>query len=104
MTRENDIHGNRSWITYLLVFVALLILLAATVAVAYVDLGFLNPILTITIAVIKALLILLFFMHLRYSSALTWIVAMAGFFWLGILLVLSMSDFLTRFWVPSLGG
>jgi cytochrome c oxidase subunit 4 len=88
----------------LLVFVALLILLAATVAVAYVDLGFLNPILTIAIAVIKALLILLFFMHLRYSSALTWIVAMAGFFWLGILLVLSMSDFLTRFWVPSLGG
>ena len=88
----------------MLVFVALLILLAATVAVAYVDLGFLNPILTITIAVIKALLILLFFMHLRYSSALTWIVAMAGFFWLGILLVLSMSDFLTRFWVPSLGG
>ena len=104
MTRGNDIHGNTSWITYLLVFVALLILLAATVAVAYVDLGILNSILTITIAVAKALLILLFFMHLRYSSALTWIVVIAGFFWLGILLVLSMSDYLTRFWVPTIGG
>lgn len=106
MTRDNhNTHAETtSWATYLLVFVALLILLALTVAVAYVDLGLLNPIITVTIAVAKALLILLFFMHLRHSSHLTWIVAAAGFFWLGILIVLTMSDFLTRTWVPSLAG
>lgn len=88
-----------SWTTYLLIYMALLGLLAATVAVAYLDLGWLNTALALGIAVVKALLIMLFFMHLRHSSRITWVVAGAGFFWLAILLLLSLGDFLTRIWV-----
>jgi cytochrome c oxidase subunit 4 len=78
-------------------------MLVSTAAVFYLYLGAVNSILLLTIAVAKPLLILLFFMHLRHSSKLTWIVAATGFFWLAILIVLSMSDFLTRAWTPALG-
>ena len=89
--------------TYVLVFAALLVLLLATVVVASVDLGGLNPVVALAIAVCKALLILLYFMHVRYSPPLTWVMAVAGAFGLGILLVLTMSDYLTRGWFPLPG-
>ena len=54
-----------------------------------------------TIGVAKAVLIILYFMHVQKSSWLTWAVAGSAFLWLGILLVLSMSDYLTRSWLPS---
>jgi cytochrome c oxidase subunit 4 len=86
--------------TYCRVFGALMLLLLVTVGVAYIDLGNLNPVFALTIAIIKALLIILYFMHVRYSSRLTWIFLGAGFFWLGILLALTLSDYLTRDWLP----
>jgi cytochrome c oxidase subunit 4 len=89
--------------TYVLVFVALLVLTAATVAVSYVDLGTLSTVVALSIAVSKALLVLIFFMHLRDSPALTWIVAVGGFYWLAILIALSMSDVMTRAWLPVAG-
>jgi len=86
--------------TYYGVFAALMILLAATVGIAYIHLGEFNVIAALTIAVIKATLIILYFMHVRYSSRLLWVFAGAGFFWLGIIFVLTFSDYLTRGWLP----
>ena len=85
---------------YYAVFGALMVLLAATVLIAYIHLGKLNFIAAVSIAVVKAVLIILYFMHVRYSSRLLWIFVGAGFFWLGILFALSFSDYLTRGWLP----
>ena len=83
-------------LVYFLTFGALLVLTAATVFVANFDLGWANDVVALGIAVTKALLVLWFFMHLRYSTRMTLLTAVAGFFWLGILLVLTLSDYLTR--------
>lgn len=86
--------------TYLMVFGALLALTALTTAVAFVDLGGIaNVTVAITIAIIKTVLVLLFFMHLRYSSYLTVLFAGAGVFWLAILIALTLSDYISRGWV-----
>ena len=74
-----------------------------TVWVAYLDLGFLNVAVALGIAVTKAALVILYFMHVRYSSRLTWVVVSSGFFWLGILIVLGLSDYLSRGWLPQPG-
>ncbi|HJT81532.1 MAG TPA: cytochrome C oxidase subunit IV family protein [Chthoniobacterales bacterium] len=83
---------------YLLTGVALLTLLGLTIAAAYMNLGPFNPAVAMLIALAKGSLIALFFMHLRYSKPLMWIFAGAGVFWLGIMLVLALSDYLTRGW------
>jgi cytochrome c oxidase subunit 4 len=83
---------------YLRTTAALLGLLALTIGAAYVDLGPFNTIVAMSISVAKGLLIVLFFMHVRGSGRLIWIAAATGFFWLGIMLVLAMSDFATRGW------
>ncbi len=83
---------------YYTVFLALLILTILTTWVAFFDLGFFSPVVALTIAIIKASLVVLFFMHMRWSTRLTWVVGGAGLFWLGILFVLSLSDYLTRSW------
>ena len=62
-------------------------------------LGAINACRRLAIAVFKATLVVLFFMHVKYSSRLTWAVVLGGVFWLGILLVLTMSDYLTRSWL-----
>jgi cytochrome c oxidase subunit 4 len=83
--------------SYVGVFVALLALTAITTAAAFVDLGATwNTTLAITIAVVKALLVILFFMHVLYSRPMTWIFAGAGFFWLAILFALTLADYATR--------
>jgi cytochrome c oxidase subunit 4 len=84
--------------TYYAIFAALIALTGLTTAVAFFDLGLLNAVVALSIAVLKATLVALFFMHLKYSSRLTWVVAGAGIFWLGILLVLILSDYATRGW------
>ena len=89
--------------TYLAVFIALLVSLALTVATNYVSLGRFNVVIALSIAIAKMFLVMLFFMHVRYSGRLIWIYVGAGFFWLTILLTLTMSDFLTRWWPPFLG-
>ena len=65
------------------------------------DLGALNNVVMLAIACTKALLVILFFMHVRWSSRLTWVVAASGFFWLLILFGITMTDYLTRGWVEG---
>jgi cytochrome c oxidase subunit 4 len=89
--------------TYAIVFISLLILTLLTTVVATVDLGPLNVAVALIIATIKMLLVALFFMHLRDSPVLMKVVVGGGLLWLGILLVLSMSDFVTRGWLPVPG-
>lgn len=86
---------------YYLVFLALVVGTILTVGAAKVDLGPLNNIVMLAIACTKATLVILFFMHVRWSSRLTWVVAMAGFFWLLILFGLGMSDYLSRGWIQG---
>jgi cytochrome c oxidase subunit IV len=83
---------------YYRVFAILLGLTLLTVGISFLDLGPLNPIIALTIAVVKALLVLLFFMHLRYSSSLSWILLGAGIFWLVLLITGVLQDYLTRGW------
>ena len=90
--------------TYLLVFFALIALTGLTTGVAFVDLGRLNTVVALAIAVCKMLLVILFFMHVRNSTHLTKIVVVSGFFWLLILLSLTLSDFSTRDWTPNPSG
>ncbi|MBV9008023.1 MAG: cytochrome C oxidase subunit IV family protein [Verrucomicrobia bacterium] len=84
--------------TYVINGIALLCLLALTIFAAYVKLGPFNTVIPLLIALAKGALIALFFMHLRYSKPLMWVFASAGVFWLGILLVLALGDYLTRGW------
>jgi cytochrome c oxidase subunit IV len=88
---------------YYTIFAGLLALTLLTVGVAFIDLGRLNTVIALTIAVGKATLVLLFFMHVRYSSHVIWAAVAAGVFWIGILLVLTMSDYLSRGWLPVAG-
>lgn len=85
--------------TYLLVFAALLFGTALTVAAAYADLGSLNTPVALGIALTKAVLVVLFFMHVRYGSRLVWLFAGGGFLWLGLLLALTFTDYLSRGWL-----
>jgi cytochrome c oxidase subunit IV len=83
---------------YLVIIVTLMVLTCATWAIAFVDLGIWNPVVALTIAVTKAVLVILFFMHVRYSSKLTMVTVGAGFFWLLILITLSLLDYISRSW------
>jgi cytochrome c oxidase subunit 4 len=88
---------------YYWVYAALVALTLLTLGIAKIDLGPLNAAVAVAIAACKALLVMLFFMHLRYTPHLTWIVAAAGFIWVGHLILFTMSDYLTRSWTPGLG-
>ena len=84
---------------YIAIFIALMVLTGLTVWVANFDLGPLNAIVALTIAVIKGLLVVLFFMHVRWSSRLTKVYVAAGFIWLIIMVALTLSDYQTRGWI-----
>lgn len=86
---------------YVAVFAALIALTLLTTAVAFVDVGRMNTVVALAIAVTKMLLVILFFMHVKYSPGLTRIVVLAGFFWLAILVAISLADVLTRSWTPT---
>lgn len=86
---------------YVGVFLALLALTGLTTWVSYSDLGPMNTVVALAIAVTKMLLVILFFMHVKYSPGLTRLVILVGFFWFAILLALTLSDELTRNWTPS---
>ena len=90
-------HHGPSRRTYLAIFTALVVLTVITVRVAFIDLGVMNTVVMLGVAVTKATLVVLYFMHVRYSSRLIWVVVSAGLVWLIILLSLTMSDYLTRF-------
>ncbi len=86
--------------TYAAVFAALLVLTVTTVAVSKLELGEYNFICAMTIAVIKGTLVVTFFMDVRRSSSMTKLFVFAGFFWMAILLVFVLSDYLSRGWLP----
>lgn len=83
---------------YAAIFVALLVLTFVTVQVAFYDFGRLNIVVALTIAVLKAALVILYFMHIRYSDRLNWVFVGAGFFWLAIMLAFTFGDYLSRPW------
>ncbi len=86
---------------YVAVFVALLMLLASTVAVALVEHPAVGLSIALGIAGTKALLIVLFFMNVRHDTASVRLAAVAGFLWLALLISLSLADLLTRGWYPA---
>ena len=86
---------------YATVFLILLLMTATTTLVSAVNLGPWNTVAALGIAVFKATLVVLFFMHLKYSPRLTHTVLLGGLFWLSILIALTLSDFLTRGWLPA---
>jgi cytochrome c oxidase subunit 4 len=88
-----------SILEYLIVYVALMVLLILTLGSALLNLGPFNPIISISIACTKALLVGLFFMHLKGSKSLTQVFAMAGIFWLGVLFTLALTDYFSRGWL-----
>ena len=83
------------------VFAILMVGTALTVLVAFYDLGRLNNVMMLTIACVKALFVILFFMHVRWSSRLTWVIVASGFFWLMIMFTFTMADYLSRGWLAG---
>jgi cytochrome c oxidase subunit IV len=86
---------------YYAVFAALIVGTLLTYAAARIDMGPLNNIVMLSIALAKALLVILFFMHVRWGTRLTWLVVASGFFWLFIMFSITMTDFLTRGWIAG---
>ncbi len=85
---------------YVAVFGVLILMTATTTAVSFVDMGPWNTVAALAIAAFKATLVVLFFMHIKYSRRLMQLVIAGGLFWLAILLVLTLSDFMSRGWLP----
>ena len=83
--------------TYIKIFAALLVLTGVTVWVAFIDLGVLNDVVAMGIAITKALLVILFFMHVKGSTRMTKLTVAAGFVWLALFFLLLMPDYLARY-------
>jgi len=90
--------------TYITIFGALMVCTILTVLAAFINLGDLNFPVAITIAVFKATLVVLFFMHVMYASKLTKLIVGVAFFFLGIMLTLTMADYLSRGWYTAARG
>jgi cytochrome c oxidase subunit 4 len=90
--------------TYYTIFGSLMALTAITVAVAFINLGRLNFPVALSIAILKATLVILFFMHVKYSSRLTKLICGVSFFFLVILFGLTLTDYLSRGWFVAPGG
>jgi cytochrome c oxidase subunit 4 len=88
-------------VIYFRVWVALLALLGLTTGLAYIPMGWFNTFSSVTIAFAKAILIVLFFMHVKYKGRLISVFVCAGLFWLAILFSLSLGDYFTRSWLPQ---
>ena len=87
---------------YIGIFLILMVGTGLTVLAAFRDFpGPLNAVVALTIAVVKATFVVLYFMHVRYSSRLVWLVIAAGLFWLAIMFALTISDYSTRSWLPA---
>ena len=85
---------------YLAIFTALLVGTALTVVAAFYDFPWrFNTVVALTIATVKATLVVLYFMHVRYSSRLVWVIVASALFWMAILFALTFSDYLTRGWL-----
>ena len=87
---------------YVTIFLVLLVGTALTVMAAFYDFPWrLNTIVAMTIATTKATFVVLYFMHVRYSSRLVWVIVASALFWIGILFALTLSDYWTRGWIPT---
>jgi cytochrome c oxidase subunit 4 len=95
---------------YIAVFIALMVLLGLTLVAYHIPFekippqgtfDFMNTVIALTIATIKALLVMLVFMHLRHSTRLTWVIASAGFIWLFIMISFTFADYLSRHAIPE---
>ena len=86
---------------YYSVFAALIVGTILTYLAALVDFGFFNNVVMLAIAVTKMMLVILFFMGVRWNTRLTWVVAGSGFFFLLIMFTITMSDYMTRGWLPG---
>jgi cytochrome c oxidase subunit 4 len=88
--------------TYFIIFATLIVMTVLTTWVATLDIASpWNTVVALAIAIFKASLVILFFMHIKYSSNLARVAVVAGLLWLAILLVLTLSDVLTRQWIPE---
>jgi cytochrome c oxidase subunit 4 len=85
---------------YILIFTALIVLTGLTTGVAFINLGKWNTVVALAIAVCKATFVVLFFMHLRWSSNLLRVVVASSLLWLALLIGLTLSDVFTRDWTP----
>lgn len=98
----HDLHDNLDHIVspriYIIVGSALLILTGITVAAAFVEMGIFNPIVALFIAVVKASIVVLFFMHVKYSSKLTKLTVFSGLFTFMALVGMTLSDYISRAW------
>ncbi len=90
--------------TYVLIFLALMAGTALTVWAAFQDLGALNNVVMLTIAVVKATLVVMYFMHVRYSSRLATMTVLTGIFFLLVLFTLTLADYATRGWQQVAGN
>ena len=87
---------------YLAIFLALLVGTALTVFAAFIDFPWrLNTIVALTIATIKATLVVLYFMHVRYGTRLVWVIVASALFWMAILFAFTFSDYFTREWLST---
>ena len=91
-------HHIVSPIVYIIIGSSLLVLTATTVAASYAEMGIFNPIVALGIAVVKAMLVVLFFMHVKYSSRLTKLTVAAGLFTFMVLIGMTLADYFTRAW------
>ena len=87
--------------TYLLVFLALLALVLLTTGAAFVDLGRMNTVVALGIALVKMVLVMFFFMHLAHSTNLVRISVVAAFFWFALLVTFVFADYGSRHWIPD---
>ena len=90
---------------YITIFLVLLVGTALTVAAAFYDFPWrLNTIVALTIATVKATFVVLYFMHVRYSARLVWVIVIAALFWMGIMFAFTLSDYFTRDWLSTQTG
>jgi cytochrome c oxidase subunit 4 len=97
----NPEHGEHHIVTpiqYAMVFGTLLLFTGITVAAAYVDLRWANPVIALAIACFKAVIVILFFMHVKYQSRLVKMTVASGFFTFLVLITMTMSDYISRSW------
>jgi len=88
---------------YFAIFASLMVLTTATVAAAFMDLGPFNLAVALGIATVKATLVVLYFMHVRYNPKLIWLAITLAVSWLGVLVVITLSDYMSRGWLPFPG-
>jgi cytochrome c oxidase subunit 4 len=98
MSAQHEQHASIP--TYTFVYLWLVVLMFATIGAWALDLGAFNILIALSIAILKAVLVIIYFMHVKYGGRLIWVFSGGAFFWLAIMLALTFSDYVSRTWVP----